>query len=210
MDILLAAGLSGFGLMAGLIVAIGAENAFLLRQGLLKSNVLLLVVLAACLDSVLIIAGVSGFGAFVHAHPALLLFVCWAGAAFLFCYGLSAVLRAFKPRVLNPADGEGLQPWPAVRGLLAVSLLNPHVYLDTVVLAGGISGRYAGDGRIAWTVGACLASTIWFFLLGFGAQLLRPVFARPLAWRVLDGVIALVMFLIAAGLVQSALAGNLG
>ena len=202
---LIAPALAGFALMAGLIVAIGAQNAFVLRQGLLRANVKLLVVLATSIDAGLIIAGTAGFGAFVHTHAHLLKFVAWAGAAFLLCYGLIAIRRAFKPAILNPADSARLTPAQAVRTLLAVSLLNPHVYLDTVVLIGGIAGRYPGQARLAYTLGAIAASAIWFSTLGFGARLLGPIFARPVAWRVLDAIIALIMFGIAASLVQTAL-----
>jgi L-lysine exporter family protein LysE/ArgO len=206
MHTLLAPALAGFALMAGLIVAIGAQNAFILRQGLLRANVPLLVGVAALLDASLIIAGSAGFGTFVHAHADMLVFISWAGAVFIAAYGLLAIKRAFHPTTLIPSQTAGLSPMQAVRVLLMVSLLNPHVYLDTVVLVGGIAGRYPGDARIAYTAGAVAASAVWFTLLGFGARLLEPIFARPLAWRVLDAVIALVMFAIAASLVQSALA----
>ena len=205
MNTLLAPALAGFALMAGLIVAIGAQNAFILRQALLRANVPLLVAVATVLDASLVVAGSAGFGAVVHALAPVLIFISWAGAAFLAAYGLLAIRRAFHPTVLIPSQGAGLSPMKAVRVLLMVSLLNPHVYLDTVVLVGGIAGRYPGEARMAYTLGAITASAVWFACLGFGARLLEPIFARPLAWRVLDAVIALVMFAIAASLLQTAL-----
>lgn len=191
--------------MGGLIVAIGAQNAFLLRQALQRHNVKLLVALATAFDTTLVIAGVAGFGAFVHTHPALLLFVSWTGAVFLLAYGTLALRRAIKPSSLTLGDSNGLTAWQAARSLAAVSLLNPHVYLDTVVVVGGIAGNYGGVPRLAYTLGAIAASASWFSLLGFGAVKLAPIFANPLAWRVLDGLIALIMFAITAGLIQSVL-----
>ncbi len=205
MNNLLAPALAGFALMAGLIVAIGAQNAFILRQGLLRANVGLLVSIAIGIDATLVIAGTAGFGGFVHAHAGVLKVISWAGAAFIAGYGLLAIRRALHPGSLMPTDGARLSPAQAARTVLAVSLLNPHVYLDTVVLVGGIAGRYPGAARVAYTLGAIAASALWFSLLGFGARLLGPVFARPVAWRVLDGGIAVIMFAIAASLVWGAL-----
>ena len=208
MNIFLAPALAGFGLMAGLIVAIGAQNAFILRQALLRANVPLLVVVAIAVDAGLILAGGAGFGAVVRAHAGVLIFISWAGAILIAGYGLLAIKRAFHPTVLIPSQGEGLSPLQAVRVLLMVSLLNPHVYLDTVVLVGGIAGRYAGSAHVAFILGAIAASAVWFTCLGFGARLLEPIFARPIAWRILDAVIALVMFAIAASLLQAALTAS--
>lgn len=208
MHSLIAPALSGFALMGGLIVAIGAQNAFLLRQALLRANVPLLVGMAILLDAGLIIAGSAGFGAFIHAHAQMLVFVSWAGGLFVAAYGVLAVRRALHPASLAAGGGAGLSPKAAIRAMLAVSLLNPHVYLDTVVLVGGIAGRYPGTARLAYTLGAIGASALWFTCLGFGARLLGPVFARPMAWRVLDAIIAGVMFCIAASLMQAALAAN--
>lgn len=191
--------------MGGLIVAIGAQNAFILRQGLLRANVTLLVVLATVLDACLVIAGTAGFGSLIHAHVYVLKYVSWAGAIFLIAYGLLAVKRAFSTESLTPSEGVRLSPFQATRTLMAVSLLNPHVYLDTVVLVGGIAGRYPGFARMAYALGAICASALWFSALGFGARLLGPIFAKPLSWRLLDAVIAVIMFLIAASLVQTAL-----
>jgi L-lysine exporter family protein LysE/ArgO len=205
MNNLIPPALAGFALMGGLIVAIGAQNAFILRQGLLRANVALLVTLAAGLDACLIIAGTAGFGSLIHAHVYVLKYVSWAGAIFLVAYGLLAVRRALSPASLTPSEGARLSPLQATRTLMAVSLLNPHVYLDTVVLVGGIAGRYPGLARMAYTLGAIAASVLWFSALGFGARLLGPIFAKPLSWRLLDAAIALIMFLIAASLVQTAL-----
>ena len=130
------------------------------RQALLRANVPLLVVVAIVLDAGLILAGGAGFGAVVRAHAQVLTFISWAGAIFIACYGLLAIKRAFHPTVLIPSQGAGLSPMQAVRVLLMVSLLNPHVYLDTVVLVGGIAGRYAGSAHTAFILGAIAASAV--------------------------------------------------
>ena len=196
------AALAGFALGAGLIVAIGAQNAFVLRQGLLKSHVFVLALICALADAFLITAGILGLGSFIKARPALLGLVTMAGAVFLGLYGLLALRRAIRPHALNASrrDVTGLKA--AVLTVLAFTFLNPHVYLDTVVLIGALSARYEGAARAAFGAGAAAASFIWFFSLGYGARLLAPLFARPAAWRVLDGVIALIMFTLALNLLR--------
>jgi len=198
----LAAGISGFLLGASLIIAIGAQNAFILRQGLLRRHVFVLCLICALSDALLIAAGVGGFGALVAASDTAIRLVTWAAAAFLTVYGLIALRRAWKPEAMRAAKDGGGSLAGAVAACLSFTFLNPHVYLDTVVLLGGISGGYAGADRLAFGIGAVAASFVWFFALGYGARLLEPLFAKPSAWRVLDLLIASVMFALAYGLLR--------
>lgn len=200
---LFAPALSGFLLGAGLIVAIGAQNAFVLRQGLLKSHVFVIVLICSFADAVLIVAGVGGFGTFVKSVPFVLNLITLAGAAFLLFYGVLAFKRALHPQSLSVMQNHGSSLNRAVATVLALTFLNPHVYLDTVVLLGGLSARYPNDGQIAYGAGAIVASFCWFFSLGYGARLLVPVFAKAGAWRVLDSIIGIVMWALAARLVYS-------
>ncbi|ATU92184.1 LysE/ArgO family amino acid transporter [Phyllobacterium zundukense] len=194
------AALSGFLLGASLIIAIGAQNAFILRQGLLREHVFTLSLICALSDALLIAAGVAGLGTLIAQSPKLISFVTLGGAAFLFCYAFIAFRRAFHPEVLRAATSGNGNLKVAIGTVLALTFLNPHVYLDTVVLLGGLSARFEGVNRAAYGAGAALASFIWFFGLGYGARLLQPVFARPAAWRVLDVLIGLVMAGIALSL----------
>ncbi|WP_159805249.1 LysE/ArgO family amino acid transporter [Cellulomonas citrea] len=191
---------SGLGFGFGLIVAIGAQNAFVLRQGLRREHIGLVVAVCTGSDLVLIAVGTAGVGALVSANAAVLAVVSVLGAAVLLVYGGLALRRAIRPTGL--AAQTGGPPVPAGRVLgttLALTWLNPHVYLDTVVLLGSVSAGY-GAGRWWFALGACCASILWFSGLGFGARLAGPLFARPAAWRVLDVVIAGVMATIAVGL----------
>ena len=191
---------SGFALGLGLIVAIGAQNAFVLRQGLRLEHVAAVVAVCALSDIALIAAGVLGAGAALSQVPWLTPVVCFAGAAFLLCYGVLAARRALRPGALVP-DAGGTRAGLAVTvsTCLALTWLNPHVYLDTVVLLGSMASTY-GEHRWEFAAGAGIGSAVWFTGLGFGARLLRPLFARPAAWRVLDGGIALVMSALAVSL----------
>jgi L-lysine exporter family protein LysE/ArgO len=192
--------LAGFALGLSLILAIGAQNAFVLRQGLMRRHVLPVVLVCAVSDAVLIAAGVAGFGALTRAVPGLDLWMRLAGAAFLAWYGARTLRAAWRGGEALRA-GEGTQSLrAAVLTCLAFTWLNPHVYLDTVVLLGAISAQY--ESRLAFGAGAVTASFTFFFALGFGARALAPVFARPQAWRVLDLVIGLTMWAIAAKLLS--------
>lgn len=197
---MLLSALAGLGLGLSLIVAIGAQNAFVLRQGLRREHVLPIVIICAASDAVLITAGVAGLGALIERAGWLLAVVRIAGAAFLAWYGVRAAMRAFRPATLdaNPA-GEPVSLRSAVLTVLALTWLNPHVYLDTVVLLGSIGATH-GDDRWWFAAGAALGSVLWFGALGFGSRLLRPLFARPVSWRILDGAIAVVMLAIAVSL----------
>jgi L-lysine exporter family protein LysE/ArgO len=192
------------GLASGLslIVAIGAQNAFVLRQGIQRSHVALVVAVCALSDIVLIVLGVAGVGVLIERAPGVLEVVRWAGAAFLLAYGAMAAMRAIRgTQAARTAIGKK-GSWAAALGTcLALTWLNPHVYLDTVLLLGSLAGTHGPDGRWWFAAGAGLGSVVWFAALGAGARFLVPVFARPGSWRVLDGGIALVMVTLAAMLV---------
>ncbi|KAA1423713.1 amino acid transporter [Mumia zhuanghuii] len=194
------------GLLTGLslIVAIGAQNAFVLRQGLRREHVGLVVVVCALSDTVLIVAGVAGMGALIAGAPTLVAVARWGGAAFLVTYGLLAARRAVSGGRLDVDDrGVRTSRWVVMSTALALTWLNPHVYLDTVLLLGSIGSSY-GDSRWAFALGALAASWGWFAALGYGARLLQPVFTRPWAWRMVDAGIAAVMFAVAYMLVRGA------
>ncbi|MFN7570610.1 MAG: LysE/ArgO family amino acid transporter [Betaproteobacteria bacterium] len=199
--------LSGIGLGGSLIVAIGAQNAFVLRQGLRREHVGAVVALCAGIDILLMTAGVAGLAGLVRLSPTVLTLCTVAGAAFLLWYGWGAARRALAPEVLNAETHGAAQSRTRVLGqALAITLANPHVYLDTVLLVGAIGASQAEAQRLWFLLGASLASVLWFTALGFGARLLAPVFARPVAWRVLDVVVALTMWGLAAGLLRDVLA----
>jgi len=192
------ASLAGLLTCLSLIVAIGAQNAYLLRQGLRRAHVGPVVAVCVLSDWVLIIAGVSGVGSVVRYAGWALTAVRWLGVAFLACYGLSSAWRALHPDALSAAaDDRSRSRGAVVRRALALTWLNPHVYLDTVVLRGALATAHGPSGRWPFAVGACLASTLWFLGLGFGARLLAPLLARQRAWQVLDLLIAATMLVIA-------------
>ena len=196
--------LAGLGLGLSLIVAIGAQNAFVLRQGLRREHVFAVVAVCALSDVVLILAGVAGTGAVLERVPWLVTVVRVAGGLFLLGYAVLAARRALRPTALDTSAGGARVSLGAVAGTaLALTWLNPHVYLDTVLLLGSVAGTH-GDQRWWFAAGACAASVLWFTGLGVGARALRPVFARPAAWRVLDGVIAVVMAALAVSLLAGA------
>lgn len=192
---------TGFGFGLSLIVAIGAQNAFVLRQGLRREHVLPVVLICALSDLLLIGAGVGGVGFVVHRVPLAVVVVRWAGAAFLLGYALLAARRACTPRSLTAGPAGGAPLRMVVLTCLALTWLNPHVYLDTVLLLGSVASAHGGAGRWLFGAGAAAASAVWFTGLGFGARLLGGVFARPAAWRVLDAGIAVVMAAIGLRLV---------
>jgi L-lysine exporter family protein LysE/ArgO len=193
------------GLLTGLslIVAIGAQNAYILRQGLRRARVGAVVTVCLVSDFVLIIAGVSGIGVIVQHAGWALVVVRWFGVAFLTWYGLSSAWRARHPAALTAApEGAGSALAP-LRRALALTWLNPHVYLDTVVLLGSVANAHGPSGRWWFAVGACLASTVWFIGLGFGARYAARLLTTPRAWQILDLLIAATMLLIAAKLAVS-------
>ncbi|MFF1558493.1 LysE/ArgO family amino acid transporter [Streptomyces sp. NPDC058279] len=189
------AALAGFGTGLSLIVAIGAQNAFVLRQGARRHAVLPVVAICAVSDLVLIVLGVAGVGAFVTVWPAALTVVGLAGGGFLICYGVLAARRVLRPVPGAALASDGAAAGSARRAVLtclAMTWLNPHVYLDTVLLLGSLAAD-RGDLRWAFGIGAGVASLTWFTTLGYGARLLSGVLARPAAWRVLDGLVAATM-----------------
>ena len=192
--------LFGFATSLSLIVAIGAQNAFVLRQGIRNEHVLPVVILCAVSDLVLIIAGIAGVGALVTAHPQLTTIARYGGAAFLLIYGLLAARRAIRPATMTPGDTGPARLSAVLLTCLALTFLNPHVYLDTVVLLGTLASQQ-GEGRWRFGAGAALASLVWFFGLGFGARRLAGLFAKPVTWRILDGLIALTMIALSVSLV---------
>lgn len=195
----------GFALGLSLIVAIGAQNAFILRQGILRQHVFILCLICAVSDAVLIAIGVAGVGAIIASSPKLLMAIRLGGAAFLLWYGFVAIRRAMNPQGLEANAQESADLKTAIGTCLAFTFLNPHVYVDTVLLVGA-SAPHEGSAKPAYAVGAMLASFVWFFALGFGARLLEPIFKNPKAWQVLDTMIAIVMVIIAFGLVYPLLA----
>lgn len=197
--------LNGLALSLSLIVAVGAQNAFVLKQGLRREYVGPLVLFCAMSDMVLMGLGVFGFGALVTAVPAVADVMLWVGAAFVLAYGLLSFRRAF-------AGGEALDPSVAGKGSLkaalifcfAITWLNPHVYLDTVLLVGTVAAQFP-EARIGFWAGASAGSAMFFVALGYGARLLAPLMTKPRAWQVLEFAIGVVMVTIAAGLVASAI-----
>ncbi|TWP50921.1 amino acid transporter [Lentzea tibetensis] len=174
--------LLGYGTGLSLIVAIGAQNAFVLRQGIRRHSVLAVVAICALSDAVLIALGVGGVGAVVAKFPDALKVIGVVGGGFLLCYGFLAARRAVRPHALVPAAGGS-----TVVTCLALTWLNPHVYLDILLLGSIAAGSWS------FALGAVLASITWFSALGFGARLLSGFFARPASWRVLDGLVAATM-----------------
>ena len=199
---------TGFLSALSLIVAIGAQNAFVLRQGLRAEHVAAVVAVCLLSDVALIVAGTAGAGALVTRVPQVLTVVCFAGAAFLLAYGLMAAHRVARPAALvTDAAGRRAGLAVTVTTCLALTWLNPHVYLDTVVLLGSLAGTW-DDLRWWFAAGAAAGSAVWFTGLGYGARLLRPVFARPAAWRVLDAGIAVVMVTLAVSLAVRGVQGG--
>jgi L-lysine exporter family protein LysE/ArgO len=195
-----AALLSGFALGLSLILPIGAQNAFVLRQGLRRDHVFFVCLLCALSDAVLMIAGISGLSVVVGGHPLLLRGLKLFGVLFLLAYGGRSFWRAWsKADSLVPQQGQGQKLAPTLLLCLALTWLNPHVYLDTVLLIGSVAQQYPGR-RLSFAAGAMLASCLFFFSLGYGAALLRPVLAKPSAWRLLEVLIGLCMVAVAASL----------
>lgn len=191
--------LSGLGLGAGLIMAIGAQNIHVLRTGLRREHVGLTVLACILIDATLIALGVAGMGAAVQSSPLLLSLARWGGAAFLLWYGLRSWRAVFASGALKVEPSRiRTSTRQALISVLALSLLNPHVYLDTVVLLGAIGGSFPEDQRPSFAAGAVCASVIWFTSLGFGATRLSGLFARPVAWKWIDGVAGTTMLALSA------------
>ena len=184
--------LIGFLASFTLIAAIGAQNAFVLRQGIRREHVLPVVAVCTVSDIVLISAGIAGFGALISAHPNVVDIAKFGGAAFLIGYGLLAARRAVRPSALTPSESAPARLIEVVVTCLALTWLNPHVYLDTVVLLGALANEHRDD-RWLFGIGAVTASAVWFVSLGLGARRLAGLFATPSTWRILDSLIAVMM-----------------
>lgn len=186
----------------GLIVAIGAQNAFVLSQGVRKNHVLTIALICSVCDMLLISIGIAGTGRFVAQNTHVTAIASTGGAVFLFGYGVRSFLSAYKGGSLN-IDETPLRSLKAVvAATLAVTFLNPHIYLDTIVLMGSISATFVGSGRYFFGAGAITTSFIWFFLLGYGGRALAPFFKNPASWRLLDTLVGVSMWIIAMSLVR--------
>lgn len=195
---------TGFCLGASAIIAIGAQNLFILRQGLKQEHILPIILLCACVDAILIMASVLGVGRTVGTLPYVTDILTYAGAAFLIWQGISALRHMMGSTTIILDE----QPRQSLRKVMTMTcgftLLNPHLYLDTVLLMGSVSLSQPEAGRPYFGLGAVLASFVWFPLLGYGARVLKPVFSSPLAWRVLDGLTAAIMLTLAGTLLYHA------
>lgn len=200
--------LSGFGLGVSLVSVIGAQNAFVLKQGLKREFVFTVCTICFLCDIILISIGAGGFGAVLASSPLLLKVACWGGAAFLMLYGLRSFWGAFKPAaILSTEDSPACDALLKVAlTTLALTLLNPHVYLDTVLLLGSLAAQFQQTDRIVFALGAMAASFVWFYGLGYGSRLLEPILRKPVAWRILDALIGGIMWAIATNLLWSRLA----
>ncbi len=185
-----------------LIAAIGAQNAFVLRQGIRREHVLPVVAMCTVSDVALIAAGIAGVGALINAHPSAVTVAKFGGALFLFGYGLLAARRAWRPSSLMPSDAAPARLAEVLVTCAAMTFLNPHVYLDTVVLLGALANEHQ-DGRWLFGVGAVTASAVWFVSLGLGARRLAGLFASPMTWRILDGLIAATMIGLGVAMIVS-------
>ena len=201
LSILLFPFVRGLGLGASLIIAIGVQNVFVLRQGLRRERAGQVALICAGCDAFLITLGAAGFGTLIAQVPGLARLDSWGGALFLLFYGLQAFRRALSPHQLETAD-TCAAPRGVIVGAFSVTLLNPHVYLDTVVLVGGLAGQYAALPRVSFALGAICASLLWFFVLAYGAAYLAPLFHRPKSWQVLDCLVGAVMWVLAFTLVR--------
>ncbi len=197
--------LSGLGVSAGLIMAIGAQNVHVIRTGILGEHVGLTVATCILIDTVLIGLGVAGVGSLVQTSPMLLALAKWGGAAFLLWYGVRSWRAVFNGSAMQVRPGQARISWrQALVSVLALSLLNPHVYLDTVVLLGAIGGSFAPADRPSFMLGAICASALWFTSIGYGATRLSHLFAKPVAWKWIDGVAGTTMLALSFSVAASA------
>ena len=191
----------GFGTGGGLIVAIGAQNAFVLSQCVRGNYHVVIASICILCDAVFITAGVAGFGAAVASNLALSQWVAWGGAGFLLFYGWGSLRSAIRGGTLGTSNPSAKSFRSVIMTTFAVTLLNPHFYLDTVVLIGGVSSQFSGENRLLFWAGAVVASTIWFISLSLGGRVLAPLFTRKLSWRILDSLVCATMWTIAISLI---------
>lgn len=194
------------GLVTGLslIIAIGAQNAFVIRQGLTRRFVFEVAIVSATLDATLILLGTGGLGAVIQAVPMLFDIVRWFGVAYLVWFGIQSIRRAFATEIMSLDGDSATSRWGIVLSTMTFSLLNPHVYLDTVIFLGSVANQFGAD-RWWFALGACVASFVWFFGIAYGARGLARYVTKPIFWRVLDSIIAVTMFTIAAILATTTL-----
>jgi L-lysine exporter family protein LysE/ArgO len=194
---MLSAVIAGFALGGGLIVAIGAQNAFVIRQGVIGKHLFWVCLFCSAADALLIWSGTYGLAVLLKQFPSLITFMTYGGAAFLIWYGTKAMRRALQPAAMTLADAGSSSLATALAACAGFTFLNPHVYLDTVILVGSIANARPSGEHAFFALGATLASFVWFFSLGYGASLLRPWLSRPTVWRGIDVAIAAIMFLLA-------------
>lgn len=188
--------LPGFLTGLSLIIAIGAQNAFVIRQGLSRSHVLLVVLICAASDAFLIFLGTGGLGTLIQSKPDLLEFIRWFGVLYLSWFGLKSLRSVFSTQSLEVGEGASSSKKTAILSVLGFTFLNPHVYLDTVILLGSIANQFEDD-RWFFALGASIGSFLWFSVIGFGAKAASRFMSRPIFWKILDSIIALVMFSVA-------------
>ena len=201
----MSAGVAGFALSMGLILAIGPQNIFVLRQGLLRSHVFAVCLVCSLADALLIAVGVLGLGAYLSGVEGAEFWISMAAALFIAGYGAMRVRSSMDPSGMSIGEEDGADLLPTLGTAMAFTFLNPHVYLDTVMLIGSASSRYATDERASFAIGAMLASFLFFFALGYGARRLSLLLESPESWRVIDRGIACVMFVIAGAIAYSVL-----
>ncbi len=189
--------LTGMGTGGGLIIAIGAQNAFVLSQGVRKNHYIMIPLICATCDAILVTIGVLGFGSFIASSKVLSQIAGIGGAVFLFCYGIGSFRSAFKGQRLDADQGGKTSLKAAVLTTLAVTLLNPHVYIDTILLLGSIASQFQDPEHLFFGAGAVTASFVWFFSLSFGSSLLAPLFKKKLSWRILDSLVGIIMWAVA-------------
>ena len=192
--------LQGFGIGSGLIIAIGAQNAFVLSQGIKNNYPLVIASICILCDATLIGIGIAGVGTAVATNPLFSDIATWGGAIFLFWFGLNSLKSALKGGSLDPSEEISVSLKQIVMTTFAITLLNPHVYLDTIVLLGSISGQFPKDERVIFGIGAITASAIWFLTLSMGARILAPIFKKQISWRILDILVCCTMWGIATSL----------
>ena len=199
--------LTGMGTGGGLIIAIGAQNAFVLSQGVRKNHVIMIPLICAVCDAVLVAVGVAGFGTFIASSSVLSQVAGIGGGLFLFCYGIGSFRSAFKGQQLDSDLKGETSLKAAVLTTLAVTLLNPHVYIDTILLLGSIAGQFQDPGHLVFGAGAVTASFVWFFCLSLGSRLLAPLFQKQLSWRILDTLVGIIMWTVAFSVLRGSLTG---
>lgn len=193
--------LTGMGTSAGLIIAIGAQNAYLLTQSVRKNHHITIALICAIFDVLLISVGVAGVGTFLNGNQLLMNIAAWGGALFLFSYGFMSFRSLFKSNSLNVLNKSDDSLKKVVLTTLAVTLLNPHVYIDTIVLMGGISAQFQDNARLYYAIGACASSIIWFYLLATAGAKLQGFFKKPLTWKMLDGAMGVIMWSVGLSLI---------